>query len=413
MSDPVIRQADGPFEAEGRRSVPRRRFLGSVGGLVAALSVPGCVSRAARVMAEGGVGGALYAYVGCYSTPDRDGNGEGINVYRVDPASGRWSHVQLVAGLENPSFLALDRRQRFLYSVHGGRTHATAFVIDPESGRLTRLNQQDVGGENPVHLAVDATNRFLVVSNYGSGSMVVLPINADGSLAPRSELVELEGTPGPHPTRQTSSNPHHNPFDPGGRFLVVPDLGLDRLFVFRLDTATGALVPADPPFVATRPGAGPRHVDFHPSLPYAYVINELDSTVATYRYDADRGELSPLQVSSTLPSGFTGQSTCAEIRVHPGGAFLYGSNRGHNSIVIFAVDQRSGLVTPVGWESTQGEQPRYFGLDPTGTLLYACNQGSDTVVTFRIDQEMGELTPTGQVVETGSPVTIVFKEGGI
>ena len=275
-------QADGPVEGQRGGTVPRRRFLGGVGGLVAALSVPGCVSRAARVMAEGGVGGALYAYVGCYSTPDRDGNGEGINLYRMDPASGRWSHVQLVAGLENPSFLALDRRQRFLYSVHGGRTYATAFVIDPESGRLTRLNQQDVGGENPVHLAVDATNRFLVVSNYGSGSMVVLPINADGSLAPRSELVELEGTPGPHPTRQTSSNPHHNPFDPGGRFLVVPDLGLDRLFVFRLDTATGALVPADPPFVATRPGAGPRHVDFHPSLPYAYVINELDSTVATY-----------------------------------------------------------------------------------------------------------------------------------
>ena len=382
-------------------------------------------------MAEGGVGGALYAYVGCYSTPDRDGNGEGINVYRMDPASGRWSHVQLVAGLENPSFLALDRRQRFLYSVHGGRTYATAFVIDAESGRLTRLNQQEVGGENPVHLAVDPTDRFLVVSNYGSGSMAVLPINADGSLAPRSDLVELEGTPGPHPIRQTSSNPHHNPFDPGGRFLVVPDLGLDSLFVFRLDTATGALVPADPPFVATRPGAGPRHVDFHPSLPYAYVIeldstvatyrydlpyayviNELDSTVATYRYDADHGELSPLQVSSTLPSGFTGQSTCAEIRVHPGGEFLYGSNRGHNSIVIFAVDQSSGLVTPVGWESTQGEQPRYFGLDPTGTLLYACNQGSDRVVTFRIDQETGELTPAGQVVETGSPVTIVFKEGG-
>ena len=221
MSDPVIRQADGPFEAEGSRSVPRRRFLGGVGGLVAALSVPGCVSRAAREMAEGGVGGALYAYVGCYSTPDRDGNGEGINVYRVDPASGRWSHVQLVAGLENPSFLALDRRQRFLYSVHGGRTHATAFVIDPESGRLTRLNQQEVGGENPVHLAVDRTDRFLVVSNYGSGSLAVLPINADGSLAPRSDLVELEGTSGPHPTRQTSSNPHHNPFDPGGRFLVV------------------------------------------------------------------------------------------------------------------------------------------------------------------------------------------------
>ena len=409
----VNHQAGSPFEAEWSRSVPRRRFLGGMGGLVAALAVPGCVSRVAREMAEGGVDGAHYAYVGCYSTLDRDGNGDGINVYRMDPVSGGWSHVQLVAGLENPSFLALDGSQRFLYSVHGDRTYATAFVIDPESGRLTRLNQQEVGGENPVHLAVDQTDRFLVVSNYSSGSLAVLPINTDGSLSPRSDLVELEGTPGPHPIRQTSSNPHHNPFDPGGRFLVVPDLGLDRLFVFQLNTATGALVPADPPFVATRAGAGPRHVDFHPTRPYAYVINELDSTVAAYRYNEDRGGLSPLQVSSTLPSGFTGLNTCAEIRMHPGGTFLYGSNRGHNSIVIFSVDQRSGLVTPVGWEFTRGERPRYFGLNPTGTLLYACNEGSDTVVTFRIDQETGELMSTGQIVETGSPVTIVFKEGGI
>ena len=273
-------QAGSPFEAEWSRSVPRRRFLGGMGGLVAALAVPGCVSRIARKMVEGRVDGSLYAYVGCYSTPDRDGHGDGINVYRMDPVSGGWSHVQLVAGLENPSFLALDGSQRFLYSVHGDRTYATAFVIDPESGRLTRLNQQEVGGENPVHLAVDQTDRFLVVSNYSSGSLAVLPINTDGSLAPRSDLVELEGTPGPHPIRQTSSNPHHNPFDPGGRFLVVPDLGLDRLFVFQLNTGTGALLPADPPFVSTRAGAGPRHVDFHPTRPYAYVINELDSTVA-------------------------------------------------------------------------------------------------------------------------------------
>ena len=358
---------------------------------------------------EAGAAGAIYAYVGCYSTPDRDGNGEGINVYSVDPASGRWSHVQLVAGLENPSFLALDHTQRFLYSVQGDRTHATAFGIDRESGRLDRLNRQDVGGDNPTHLAIDPTKRFLVVSHYTSGSMAVLPINSDGSLAPPSDLVEMEGTPGPHPIRQTSSHPHHNPFDPGGRFLLVPDLGLDGVFVFRLDTEAGTFVPADQAFVAAEPGAGPRHVDFHPRLPYAYVINELDSTVATYRYDGDRGAISSVQVSSTLPPGFEGQSTCAEIAVHPGGMFLYGSNRGHDSIAIFSVDQRNGLLTAVGWEFTQGEVPRYFGLDPTGTFLYACNQNSDTIVTFRIDPETGALIPTGQVVQTGSPVTIVFR----
>ncbi len=390
--------------------VSRREFLAGLGGLVGACTLPACASRVERVDGEGEGTGTTYAYVGCYSTADRDGNGEGINVYRVDPASGRWSHLQLVDGLENPSFLALDHTQLFLYSVHGERRHATAFAIDPESGRLNRLTRQDVGGENPTHLAVDPTNRFLVVSTYTSSTLAALPINSDGSLAPRSDLVGFEGLPGPYPGRQESSHPHHNPFDPGGRFVLVPDLGLDRVFVFRLDTRAGTLVPAARPSVATASGAGPRHVDFHPTLPYAYVINELDSTVATYRYDGDRGALTPIQVSSTLPPDFQGQSTCAEIAVHPRGAFLYGSNRGHDSIAIFAVDRSNGLVTPVGWESTQGETPRYFGLDPTGTFLYACNQDSDTIVTFRIDPGTGALTPTGQVVQTGSPVTIVFKE---
>ena len=391
----------------------RRDFLARVGGLAGVLAVPGCASRGTggRLPADAVASGATYAYVGCYSTPDRDGNGEGIDVYRVDPASGDWAHVQLVDGLENPSFLALDRDQRFLYSVHGDRRHATAFGIHPGNGRLTRLNSQDAGGENATHLSVDPTNRFLVVSHYTSGSIAVLPINSDGSLAPLSDLIELEGTPGPHPERQTSSHPHHNPFDPTGRFLLVPDLGFDGVFVFRLDSGSGTLVPAADPFIGAKPGAGPRHIDFHPSLPYAYVINELDSTVATYRYAGNRGAMSAVQLSSTLPPGFDGQSTCAEIAVHPGGAFLYGSNRGHDSIAIFSVDQRNGLFTPVGWESTQGEVPRFFGLDPTGTFLYACNQNSDTIVTFRINEETGMLTPTGQVLQTGSPVAIVFKLG--
>jgi 6-phosphogluconolactonase (cycloisomerase 2 family) len=355
-----------------------------------------------------GASSSMFAYVGCYTTEKRKGHGKGINVYRMDPASGNWSHVQLVEDLVNPSFLALDRRKRFLYSVHGDMTYATAFAIDASTGHLTPLNQQDTGGTNPVHLAIDPSNRFLVVSNYSSGSVAVLPINADGSLAPLSDVVELQGKPGPHPSRQTSSHPHHNPFDPSGRFLLVPDLGLDKVFVFRLDTAKGKLVPADMPEVATQAGAGPRHVDFHPSLPYVYAINELDSTMVTYRYDAAHGELKPLQALSTLPSDFTGNSTTAEIAVDPAGTFVYGSNRGHDSIVIYSIDQSSGLLTQVGWKPTEGRKPRYFGLDPSGTLLYAGNQDSDTVITFRIDQATGKLTPTGQVVQTGSPVTIVF-----
>lgn len=350
-----------------------------------------------------------FVYVGCYTTKERNGHGEGINVYRIDPASGNWTHLQLVKNLLNPSFLALDRQGRFLYAAHGDGTHATAFAIDQQTGRLTPLNQQPTGGKNGVHLAVDPTNRFLVLSNYSTGTVALLPINPDGSLAPRSDLASLPGEPGPHRTEQAISHPHHNPFDPRGRFVLVPDKGLDRIFVFRLDPARGTLVANDPPSVASRAGAGPRHVDFHPSQPYAYVINELDSTITTYRYDADRGTLGPVQVVPTLPPTFTGNSITAEIAVAPSGRFVYGSNRGHDSIAIFAIDQATGTLAAVGWEPTRGSEPRFFGLDPPGSTLYAANMNSDIIVAFRVDQMTGTLTPTGQVVRTGSPSSIVFR----
>jgi 6-phosphogluconolactonase len=401
-------RSDALTDAETAKVVPRRQFLGRMGSLLAVIAADRGMPKMAWAQKMAGASGSMFAYVGCYTTEKRHGHGKGINVYRMDPASGNWSHVQLLENITNPSFLALDRRKRFLYAVHGDMTYATAYAIDASTGHLTALNQQDTGGTNGVHLAIDPSNRFLVVSNYSSGSVAVLPINADGTLAPRSDLVALQGKPGPHPTRQTSSHPHQNPFDHSGRFLLVPDLGLDKIFVFRLDTAKGKLVAADMPAVATRAGAGPRHVDFHPRLPYVYAINELDSTMVTYRYDAGHGGLKPLQSVSTLPSDFTGDNTTAEVAVDPSGKFVYGSNRGHNSIVIYTIDQSSGLLTQVGWKSTAGKTPRYFGLDPSGRLLYAGNQDSDTVVTFRIDQATGKLTPTGQVVQTGSPVTIVF-----
>ena len=352
---------------------------------------------------------AMFAYVGCYTTEKRNGHGKGINVYRMDPTSSAWSHVQLVEHVVNPSFLALDRSSRFLYAVHGDMTYASAFAIDARTGRLTLVNRQETGGTNPVHLAVDQTNGFLVVSNYTSGSVALLPINSDGSLASLSHLVELKGPLGPDPKEQAGSHPHHNPFDRQGRFILVPDKGLDKVFVFRLETSTGKLVPADPPHVATRPGAGPRHVDFHPNLPFAYVINELDSTLAAYHYDADRGRLTLQQLETTLPPDFAGNNTTAEVAVQPSGRFVYGSNRGHNSIVIFAIDAATGLLKRVGWEPTRGSTPRYFGLDPSGALLYAGNQDTDTIVAFRVDGATGKLMPTGQVVKTGSPVTIVFR----
>lgn len=384
----------------------RRDVLSQLGTLVAAVTASEWVSP--RAFSQPSRAAPLFAYVGCFTTEERGAIGEGINVYRVDPISGNWDHVQLVGDLASPSFLAIDRDSRFLYSVHADEPYTSAFAIDAASGRLTYLNSEDNGGTNGVHVAVDPSNRFIVVSNYASGSMAVLPINEDGSLAPRSDLVRLPGAPGPHPTQQTSSHPHHNPFDPQGRFLLVPDKGLDRVFVFGLETSSGTLVSANTPSVAMQPGAGPRHAGFHPTLPFAYVLNELDSTLAVYDYDSQSGELSQQQLVSTLPDDFSGNNTTAEIAVHRSGRFLYCSNRGHDSIAAFAIDQSNGSLSLLGWTPTGGERPRYFGLDPSGKFLYACNELGHTIVTFRVDSATGELDPTGHVVKTGSPVTIVF-----
>jgi 6-phosphogluconolactonase len=386
----------------------RRRFLGQIVKFSAALAASRGTVRLASAQQPDNPSRPSFAYVGCYTSEERGGRGEGINVYRIDPGSGEWNLVQLLPDLVNPSFLALDAEGRFLYSVHGDMPYATAFRRDSASGRLTLLNRQETGGTNGVHLAVDPSNRFLVVSNYASGSVAVLPIDADGSLAPRSDLVDLPGEPGPHPIQQTSSHPHHNPFHPDGRFLFVPDKGLDKVFALRLDASNGTLQWAETASTTTAPGAGPRHIDFHPTLPIAYVNNELDSTVAVYGYDSRSGALSRRQLLTTLPVGFSGTNTSAEIAVHPSGRFLYVSNRGHDSILAYTIDPRNGALRWAGWTPTGGERPRYFGLTPSGAHLYACNELGHNIAEFRVDPATGALAPTGQIVNTGSPVTIVF-----
>ena len=348
-----------------------------------------------------------FMYVGSFTAPNR-GRGDGITVYQR-AGTGRWTQIQIVKDLENPSFLITDQQGRCLYTVHSDGDHASAYRIDPATGRLALIGHQPTGGQNGVHLAIDATGKALVVANYASGTLAVLPINADGSLAALSDLATLPGTPGPHRIQQPSSYPHHCPFDPTGRFIVVPDKGLDKVFVFRLDAAAGTLAANDPPWVMTRAGAGPRHVDFHPSRPYAYVLNELDSSMTTYRFDAGRGELKPLQIVPTIPDTYTGNNTAAEIAVARSGRFVYASNRGHDSIVTFRIDTANGTLTPVGWEPTQGMTPRYVGLDPAGTTLYAANQASDTVVAFRVNGRTGTLTPTGETLGARTPCTIAFR----
>jgi len=349
----------------------------------------------------------MFAYVGSFTTAQRKARGDGIHVYRADAATGALTHVQHVGDLVNPSFLVLSKDQRFLYSVHGDGDYATAFALDRASGQAKVLNRAATGGNNGVHQAIDPSGKFMVVANYASGTVAVLPIAPDGSLKDQHQLVELPGEPGPHRVEQAKSHPHQVVFDPSGRYVLVPDKGLDRVFVFRFDSIGGRLAAIEPDSVKSRPGAGPRHLAFHPRLPIVWVLNELDSTTATYKWDAERGTLTPIQVITTLPTDFTGYSTTAEIAVSADGRFVYCSNRGHDSVVAYAANATDGTLTNLGWTLTQGRGPRFIGLDPAGRFLQAANEQGDNIVTFRVDAGNGGLAPTGQVIKNASPVTIV------
>ena len=400
-----------------RRAVDRRDFLSRAAGLAAAAATPGVLtarreSRPARRAAGGGAAPTLFAYVGCFSGGGRNARGEGISVYRVGPDPDEWLLVQLLQDRTSPSFLVRDPKRPLLYAVHERAGQASVLRVDPRSGELALVNQVATGGLNPTHLALDPTGRFLVIANYGGGSVSVVPVLADGSLGARSHLVALEGALGPHKTEQSTPHPHQCCFDPSGRHVAVPDKGLDRVFMFRLDPATGRLQAADPPSVAARSGAGPRHLGFHPAAPFAYVINELDSTVAVLRLEAASGALTPIQVVPSVPSSFAGPNTGAAIEVSRSGRYVYASNRGHDSIVVFAVDPQQGTLTPRGWTSTGGRVPRFFCIDPSGTRVYAANQGSDTIVSCRLNPSSGELTPTGRVIQSGSPTSIAFGPAG-
>lgn len=348
----------------------------------------------------------MYAYVGSRTSRERNARGEGITVFHVSPTDGRLERVQLVGDLVNPSYLALSADGSCLYTVHGDESEVSAFAVDRQSGRLAFLNRQSTQGRNPVHLALAPGGQSLVVSNHIGSSLAVLPLASDGALLPVRQLIGLSGPLGPHRVEQQHAKPHSNPFSPSGRHVIVPDKGLDRVFSFGF--SDGVLTPSALSFVAAREGAGPRHLAFHPGLALAYVVNELDSTVTTYRFDADHGTLEPLHIVSTLPATFTGNSRAAGIEVDGRGRHLYASNRGHDSIAVFSLDPESGLPTFTGTDHTQGRTPRFFTLTPNGRLLYALNEDSDSIVAFSVGTEGGRLTPTGHAARAGSPVCMVF-----
>jgi 6-phosphogluconolactonase len=349
-----------------------------------------------------------FAYVGSYTEPERQGKGDGINVYRVDGRTGTFRHVQRISHLENPSFLALGPDGRHLYAVHGDRTEATSFFIDQETGKLTLLNRQPTGGYNPVHLAFDRTGRFLAIANYTTDSVCALQVTSDGRLHPYAQLTMVKGELGPHKTQQRAMYPHDIPLDGQGRFFYVPCKGGDCVISYRLDSRRGALVETSR--VAARPGAGPRHIAFHPRRALAYVLNELDSTITSYRQDRRSGRLSPFHVVRATPDDFTGYSTGAEIAVDRAGRNVYVTNRGHDSVGVFSINRASGALAPRQWMPTKGGVPRFFCFDPAERFLYVANQGSHSIVAYQVARD-GKLLPTSFKLRVGSPACIVFSRG--
>lgn len=361
----------------------------------------------------------LLVFVGTYTDPILfgtgkilQGKGEGIYVYRMNTSSGALDLLCKKTGVTNPSYLAFDPPQRRLYAVNELKEYegeatgtVSAFDLDAATGRLTFLNKQPTQGTDPCHLIVDRTGKSILLANFMSGSVCVLPIRNDGSLGHATDFIQHEGS-GIDPNRQQGPHAHAVTLDKANRYAFVPDLGIDRVVVYKFDSSEGRLEADELVQVNVKPGAGPRHIVFHPNGANAYLINELDSTITGFRYDPLQGTLAEVETVSTLPQDFKGASTCADIHIDPSGRFVYGSNRGHDSIVIFRVDPQNGKLSYIGHEPTRGKTPRNFAIDPGGAFLLVGNQDSDTIVTFRIDPHSGELRATGEPTHVPTPVCI-------
>ena len=353
----------------------------------------------------------LVVYVGTYT-----GKSQGIYQLELDLATGKLTQTSVATGVKNPSFLAIHPSGTFLYSVaeiadFAGKKAGglAAFSLDPKSGALTLLNQESSVGDGPCHLVVDHSGKCVLAANYGGGSVCCLPIAADGKLGKATSFIQHQGPAGPDGKKPIPRG-HSINVDKSNRFAVAADLGINKMLVYKLDAATGTLTANEPAGTSLAPGAGPRHFAFHPSGKYGYVINESNMTVTAFAYDAEAGTLTELHTLSTLPAGLgkgPGMST-AEIQVHPSGKFVYGSNRGHDTIVAYSVDQATGKLTYIENEPTGGKTPRNFGIDPTGKFLLAANQATDTIKVFRINAETGALDATENSIDVPSPVCVKF-----
>jgi 6-phosphogluconolactonase len=343
-----------------------------------------------------------------FGTYNKEGFPKGIYHAVFDLKTGSLSSPQIAGEASNPTFLEIHPNSKFLYSVTERDPGAvSAFAIDPETKKLRFVNSSKSCGKGPCHLSLSNDGRLLLVANYGSGGVASIPINNDGSLSEPASFIQHTGS-SINPQRQKEPHAHSINFSPDNRFAYVADLGIDRIMVYKIDSDSGKLLPNDPPEIKIKPGAGPRHFTFSPNGKFAYLINELDETIIAFAYDPENGNLSEFQTISTLPEDFKGASYCAEVRVHPNGKFLYGSNRGHDSIVTYKIDADKGTLTLLGFQNSGIKNPRNFNIDPTGRFCIVANQDADTVQVFRINQETGLLEPTDQVIKIGKPVCVRF-----
>jgi 6-phosphogluconolactonase len=355
--------------------------------------------------------GQYLAYVGTYTAKT---SSKGIYAYRFDAEKGKLTAIGVAAETTDPSFLAVHPSGKYLYAVNevsnfnGGASGAvSAFAIDTKTGALKFLNQVSTRGAGPCHVSLDKTGAFVLVANYDGGSIVSFPVHEDGTLGTASGFVQHSGS-GPNPQRQQGPHAHWIGTSPDNRFALAVDLGLDEVIVYGFDAGKGIFIPSLTGFAKVKPGAGPRHLAFHPNGKFAYVVSEMESSVTVFSYQAKNGTLSPLQTISALPQDYSGPKAAAEIAVHPSGKFLYASNRGHDSIVVFEINPAKGTLKSLGQVLTGGKTPRHFAIDPTGAFLLAENQESNNIVVFHIDPATGSLTPTGQTIDVPSPVCLTF-----
>jgi 6-phosphogluconolactonase len=395
----VIYKADKAF---ARREFLRFAGLGALGLTLSELRfvrVPGA-ERSDEML----------VYVGTYTT----GKSEGIYLYRFNLSSGELKHVATTRGVVNPSFLALAPSRRYLYAVNevgdfaGKKSGAvSAFAVDQRTGDLRLLNQQASLGADPCYVDVSAEGKFVLVANYTGGNVTVFPVQGDGSLGEATDMKQAQGS-GINRERQEGPHAHSILLDSANRFAYSCDLGTDKIMIFRFDARNGKLLPAAPPWVQVKPGAGPRHLAFHPNGKYLFVLSEMHSTVTVFTRDQEQGSLKEEQTLTTLPQDFKGTNSSADIHVSPDGRFIYCSNRGHDSIACFKVDPGTGKLTFIAHESTGGKTPRNFAIDPTGAFLLVANQKSDNIVSLRRDGKTGRLSATGLVAEVPSPVCLKF-----